>query len=203
MISDILPKILAECGLDRTAASIGDTDFEMSQLRAMMDAAGEEINSRVNWTRGERQLTVADTSSVDLPAGFMKLAGTSPITMGLYDHIPVRQVTSTEMWMLLERMPSRQPYFRMENNSIKFIPAVGTQGATIRYQVKNWVLTEVGEERSSVSSNGDSVQTFPERLLLRGTILRWKRQKGLPYADLLAEFEADLATEAKADRGEP
>ena len=32
-------------------------------------------------------------------------------------------------------------------------------------------------------------------------IYRFKRSKGLPYEDLMAEFEADLATAANADKG--
>lgn len=47
----------------------------------------------------------------------------------------------------------------------------------------------------------DDTTLFPERLLVKGVIWRWKRQKGLPYEDNLAEFEADLVQEINADRG--
>ena len=41
MIGDILPGILAQCGLDRLSPDIGDNGFEMRQIRALMNAAPE------------------------------------------------------------------------------------------------------------------------------------------------------------------
>lgn len=55
---------------------------------------------------------------------------------------------------------------------------------------------------SSKALTADDDRTlFPERLLAKGILWRWKRQKGLPFDDSLAEFEADLLQEINADRG--
>ena len=195
MIGDILPEILAECNIDRASPAINDGTFEMRQITAFMNAAGREINTRVEWARGAAAFTVENVTSISLPADWQEVASTGAVTVGTYDYRPARLVTSPEVWQLLQRLPSRQNYFRLEGPSIVFSPPIGPTGATVRYQSKNWLLG-----KDNVTLNSD-VAIFPERLLARSTIYRWKRAKGLPYEDLMSEFEADLATAAKADRG--
>ncbi len=195
MIGDILPEILAECNIDRASPAINDGTFEMRQITAFMNAAGREINTRVEWARGAAAFTVENVTSISLPADWQELAETGAVTVGTYDYRPARLVKSPELWQLLQRLPSRQNYFRLEGPSIVFSPPIGPTGATVRYQSKNWLVGKDG-----VTLNSD-VAIFPERLLARATIYRWKRAKGLPYEDLMGEFEADLATAAKADRG--
>jgi hypothetical protein len=77
---------------------------------------------------------------------------------------------------------------------ILFSPALDADGAKVRYVSKHWV-----EGKEEITQNGDNL-LVPERLIEKGAIWRWKRQKGLPYDDMLAEFEADLIGEIKADR---
>ncbi len=194
-IGDILPEILAECNIDRVIPAINDGTFEMRQITAFMNAAGREINARVEWARGAASFTVENVTSALLPADFQELSESGPVVVGPYEYRPARIVTSPELWQLLQRQPSRQNYFRLDGASIVFAPPIGAEGATVRYQSKNWLVGKDG-----VTLNSD-VTIFPERLLARSTIYRWKRSKGLPYEDVMNEFEADLATAAKADRG--
>ena len=194
MIIDILPEILAECNIDRAAPVISDGSFEMRQITALLNAAGREINTRNEWARGAVSFTAASVASVALPADFQELAETGPVMVGT-GYNPARLVTSPELWQLLSRTPSAQNYFRLEGGNILFAPAIGAGGVTIRYQSKNWLGT-----KDAVTANTDTA-IFPERLLARAVIYRWKRSKGLPYEDLMAEFEADLETAANADKG--
>jgi hypothetical protein len=83
---------------------------------------------------------------------------------------------------------------------MRLSPAASAVGATIDYLSKNWVLGDPYEERDVFRADDDTT-LFPERLLAKGLIWRWKRQKGLPFEDNLAEFEADLLQEINADRG--
>jgi hypothetical protein len=201
-IGTILPGILAECGIDNVTPVVNDTSFEMRQILALMNAAGADINTRAEWTGTVAETSTTDISFppvgvpyVDLPADFQELAETGAVMLGGYDYKPVRPVVSPEMWQLLEKIPSTQPYYHLKNGRIYFLPRIDTNGVTIRYVSKNWLVG-----KALITSN-DDVTVFPERLLTRATIWRWKRQKGLAYDDVLAEFEADLQTAINADRG--
>lgn len=79
-------------------------------------------------------------------------------------------------------------------------PASAGPGTIIDYVSKNWVLGDPFEQRDTLKADDDR-PLFAERLLAKGILWRWKRQKGLAYDDSLAEFEADLIQEINADRG--
>lgn len=195
MIGDILPDILAECGIDDASPDIGSNTFQMRQIKALMNAAGRDINSRAEWSRAQGSFSVVSAVSGDLPPDFQRMSDAGAVIFNVNDHVPVRPCMSPELWQLFEKFPPEQPYYLLRDGKIHFTADTGPDGALVRYVSKNW--TASGD---AVSSNAD-VTNFPESLLAKGTIWRWKRQKGLPYDDLIAEFEADLETAVRADRG--
>lgn len=192
MISDILPGILAECGIDRTSPTIVDASFEIRQLRELMNEAGRDINARADWARAVKVVTAADVAFIDLPNDFLRI---SAVTVGDDDHVPARPVLSPEMWQMLEKLPSDQTFFHLKEGRIYFSPAIDPLGVTVRYVSSNWLVT-----KAAITADTDAA-VFPDHLLRRGAIWRWKRQKGLPYDDILAEYEADLDTAIRMDRG--
>ncbi len=191
MIGDILPEILAECGLDVSDPQIGSADFQMRQFAALVNAAGRDINSRAEWSKSRKQTDLGPGSIFNLPNDFQEMASTGAVTIG---GKPARAVPSTEMWQLLKAKPSAQPYYHLEGGQIHFSPAITL--ADIQYISKGWL------ENGSISATDNAdIPVFPDELLKRGVIWRWRRQKGLPFDDLIAEFEADLEVAIKADRG--
>lgn len=195
MIGDILPDILAECGLDRASPDIGENIFEMRQIRSLMNVAGRDINTRVEWSRAQGSFGVTSADFGALPVDFQRMANAGAVIFDGNDHIPVRPCVSPELWQLLEKFPPEQPYYLLRDGRIYFTVDTGAEGALVRYVSANWV-----SGTDAVASNAD-VTIFPERLLAKGTVWRWKRQKGLPYDDLMAEFEADMESAARSDRG--
>lgn len=188
MIGDILPDILVECGIDNTSPQITENTFEMRQIKSLLNAAGVDINARVEWSRAANEFT-ATGSNVDLPDDFDRMAAFS---LSGIEYFGGKQVTDPALWQLLEKQPSSEQYYHLRNGKIYFSPAV--TGATVRYVSKNWLGT-----KAAVTANADEA-IFPERLLTRSVVWRWRRQKGLPYDDQLAEFEADLSAAEKADK---
>lgn len=193
-IGTILPDIMAECGLSAAMPLINDQAFEMRQIKAFMQAAGDEIARRADWSRLSRTITGSNATALALNDDFSRLSEANPVTRG-GGHRPVRVVTSPAMWQMLEATPSAQHHCHIRDGSILFSPAIGPEGVTVRYQSNLWL------GGSSTIASNDHTPVFPERLLARGTIWRFRRQKGITYDDVLAEFEADLAAEIASDRG--
>lgn len=191
MIGDILPDVLAECGLNVSSPLISASDFQMAQIRTLMNAAGRDINTRVEWSGALKDETLGAGSEFALPSDFQELAeqGGLVTDAGEYGRI----VVDPGVWLLLTTRPSDVTYFHLAKGVLNVSPEI--TGGTLRYVSRNWLGT-----KRAITSNEDEA-VFPEDLLARGTIWRWRRQKGLPYEDLLAEFEADLEAAAKADRG--
>lgn len=196
-ISNILPQILIECGIDILSPQINASDYQMRQISEIMNAAGRDIATRVEWAGTSKTLSVdAGATEVELPADFQEMAEGGAVVLSGADYAPVRPVLSPSMWQMLSASASSQPYYHIDGGFVRFSPAIPAGGASIRYVSSNWVA----DNKSTITTNLDT-PVFPETLLARGTIYRWKRQKGLPYDDLMAEFEADLDAAIKADRG--
>ena len=194
MISDILPEVLAECGIDVQSPNINDASFQMRQIAALMNAAGRDIGRRAEWSKAVVPFTFSAGSYFDLPSDFQQMADQGAVVAGSNDYFPARPVTSPELWQMLEKFPSAQQYYQLREGKIYFSPAL-TGTVTIRYVSRNWLVG-----RDKINSNAD-VPVFPEHLLARATIWRWRRQKGLPYDDVMGEFEAAMQAAIKADKG--
>ena len=191
----VLTNILLEVGLDNTSAQLSGSDYEIRQIKAFMNAAGKDVSRRAEWYHLVKELTVAGgVSEADLPDDFQTLTEQNAVRLNKSGFHQVRPAANPEVWGLLSARPSTQPYYHLHAGKILFSPALDADGAKVRYVSKNWV-----EGKAEIEQNGDNL-LIPERLVEKGAIWRWKRQKGLPYDDILAEFEADLIGEINADR---
>lgn len=191
----VLTNVLLEIGLDNTSAQLTSNDYETRQIKAFMNATGEDVSRRAEWYRLVKELTVAGSvSEADLPGDFQMLTEQNAVRLNKTGFHQVRPAAGPGVWALLSARPSTQPYYHLHAGKILFSPALDTDGAKVRYVSKHWV-----EGKEEITQNGDNL-LVPERLIEKGAIWRWKRQKGLPYDDMLAEFEADLIGEIKADR---
>jgi hypothetical protein len=193
----VLQNVLLEIGLDIPDAQISSDRYDLRQIRAFMNATGNDIARRAEWSRLYVDWTVAgNIAAVDLPNDFFEMSEQGAVRLNGAGYTPIRSVVAPEQWEFLTARPSTQPYYHLRGGQLLFAPVLPPEGAKVRYVSKNWV-----EGRAQIEQNGDNIRV-PERLIEKGTVWRWKRQKGLPYDDVLAEFEADLIAEIKADRGE-
>jgi hypothetical protein len=62
----------------------------------------------------------------------------------------------------------------------------------VQYQSKNW--TSAGSAAFTVDTQTSLID---EDLMLKGLIVRWRRQKGMSYQDEEGEYEAALADFAR------
>ncbi|WDZ78752.1 hypothetical protein PWG15_09780 [Ensifer adhaerens] len=183
--------------LDRFDSIYGSNDPNAQTMVALAQEAGEEISRRGDWRRLLKQ-HVAILSPLTLPADYQRLTpgGAVRTASGAF----FRPITNSSQWATATGTASAQPYFFLRGSQMLFSPASAGVGAVVDYVSKNWVLGDPYQERDTLKADDDTM-LFPERLLGKGILWRWKRQKGLPFDDSLAEFEADLLQELNADRG--
>jgi putative hemolysin len=196
-IATILDDLLPEIGLDKTSPNIADGSFEMDQILALMNAAGEDISRRAEWSKLYATQTVAGSlSTVALAGDFQRMASTGAVRVNTAAYSPIRVVVAPETWDFLSTAASSQTYCHIRGGNLLFSPTLDANGALVTYLSTYWV----GGTATKITANTDTLQ-FPEHLMTRAVVWRWKRQMGLPYDDQIAEFEADLAQAIKSDRG--
>lgn len=175
---------------------LSDLTDDNNKIVQFSIAAAEEIARRVDWGALRKTVTITGTGSNDnfgLPNDFSRLIPGNAI---MANGAPVRVGLSSDEWNSLTAVQG-VPRYAYLGAGIAFYPFPALAATvSITYQSKNWA-----------SSNGTTWATdsdaalFPEVLIEKGTIWRWRRQMGQDYQDYLAEFEAALSDYAKFDDG--
>lgn len=183
--------------LDQFESVYGSDDPNAQTMVTLAKEAGDEIARRVDWQAMLKTGTPI-ASPYSLPDDYQRLipGGAVRTAAGAF----CRAVTVGSQWSIIAASASAQPFFFVRGDAILFAPAAAAVGATVDYVSKNWIISDGDQEKDEFGSDDDKT-LFPERLMVKGILWRWKRQKGLAYEDNLAEFEADLAQEINADRG--
>ena len=166
-------------------------------MLALAQEAGDEIARRVDWKRLHSQLTLTINAQA-MPDDFQRFVPGGGVRTAEGD-VFVRPVTNSALWGIVRNNQSAQAFYYLVNNVISIAPPELAVGALVVYISKNWLTGTSGSKPSYTAD--DDTAVFPERLLVKNIIWRWRRQKGLAYDDQLAEFEADLVQEINADRG--
>lgn len=182
--------------LDRFTGLIGGNDEAQYTMLAIANEAGQEIARRADWQKMLAAAAIVSSPST-LPINFQRVASAGAVRAA--DGSSFRPVSNAGLWSVVSTVPSTTKYFFIKGNQILFSPASAAVGATVDYFSRNWAMN--ASTSLEQFDADDNTTIFPERLLVKNMIWRWKRQKGLAYEDQLAEFEADLGQEIEADGG--
>lgn len=211
-VIDAMNDAALECAIQTTngwiAASAKRTYAEMT---AILNATVEELLDRVDWPdpiTKDTVITGTGVESYDLPADFKRLT---------HDEYCVYETTTTRRfgipvktngeWTNLKQLGSAggNRYYRTSGDDedgfslATYRPLETGSSLTVSYVTKNW-LKSSGTPKNMWTDDEDTL-LLPPRLVTLGVVWRWKKRKGLPFADILAEYEAKLARAANESRG--
>lgn len=79
-------------------------------------------------------------------------------------------------------------------------PGGFSDGVVVSYISTRWTVNEFGAY-SDVFDDPNEDTIFPRRILELGIVWRFRRRKGLPFEDVLAEYESWIAVKANENRG--
>lgn len=196
----VLTSVLYEIGLEKASPNVASNDYDVAQLREYMNQAGRDIASRAEWSGLYKTDTVAGAVSTHaLPQDFREMGerGSVYLAKASGTYTPVRVIVSPTMFDFVAQFPSSQIYCHLRDGDLKFSETLDSDGAQYTYVSRNWVAGD----KAKVTENADTFH-IPERLLRGLTVVLWLREKGQPYDDQLAEYEANLVADIKADRGQ-
>lgn len=163
---------------------------EMAEAWQFANEAGEELARRADWgvLQGSATLTGDGTNKIFTLADSRLNDGVTVEAPGI-----VRPLTQGE-WNGLTPVVGTPRYFLLQGANITLWPYLATTAtATAAYKTKLWAS-------SGATFLADSdTSLIDETLLLKGMIVRWRRQKSMDYADVEAEYEAALQQFADFD----
>lgn len=190
----ICNRLAQNVGLETTAQVITSPRREWAEAVEMSNAVGRELARRVDFGALNSSVTVSGDGtdrSYDLGSDTARLTPGVTVTVA---GVVIRPLTQAE-WGSLAPVAGTPRYFLLEGTRINFWPLLGSGvDAVVRIQSKNWCSN--GTDTWAADTDTSLID---ENLMVKGLIVRWRRQKGMDYTDYEAEYEADLADIARTD----
>lgn len=188
-------KVALDVGLDQFDIIAANTAREAQEMLSFINAAGVELSRRVDWGSLTYEATITgDGTSAEKTVNAAAMRLTGGVTVKNSSGGIVRPLTRPE-WNSLTLSEGTPRYFLLEDTAIQFFPYLASADTcTASYQSKNW--TSAG---AAAFTSDTQTALFPEDVLALGAIVRWRRQKGMPYQDQEAEYEGALEQYASYD----
>ncbi|QLB38226.1 tubular tail A protein [Sulfitobacter phage phiGT1] len=181
-------------GLEETDQVFGSPRREMAEIIEFSNLVGEELARRVDFgALHETQTLTGDgtNNAFNLGTYFSRITSGIAVT---FSSTTVRPLTRAE-WGALTPVVGSPRYFLLEGRNITLWPFLATDAVvTVQAQSKAWCSNGTDEWGADTET-----ALIDEDLMLKGLIVRWRRQKGMDFADYEAEYEADLADIARFD----
>jgi len=196
-------------GLSVPATVAGSTDSQVTQVAALLEEEGNDLAQRYPWegitfeathttTAAESQGTVASIAT----NGFRYIKNET--IWDRTDQLPVIGPMSGTEWQTLKAVTSNGPRYRyrIRGGLLLVNPAPAANHAwAFEYVSKNWILGADGTTYKQYFTLDTDTMLIPEELLLSGLRWRWKKEKGLDYAEDFRTYEAQISDAMGRDGG--
>lgn len=202
-VKDTMDEAARECSLTPPASWITTTTTGFLEFKQFLTETVDELLERVDWPdpiNKDTVITGTGAETYDLPADFKRLTR-DPLTV--YETTTTRRagvpVTTNGDWTYIKDIGSAggSRYYRIAGDdadgfTISFyrLPS-SSDSITVSYISTNWLKS--GGTAGAAWMTADDTLLLPWRLIKAGVIWRFRRRKGLPYADRMADYEAQLA----------
>jgi len=201
----IIQEVSQRLNLASPTSSAQSTDPAVLQLVALANKEGEWMTDQCDWqvlTQEASFTTVATEIQGALDTICPGLKNVVNDTMWNRDlRRPVFGPTTNARWEQLKAMVMTGPWnmYEIRNNNIRFIP-VPTAGQSIYflYTTQYWCQSSTGTNQSRFLADTD-VLLLREDLFKLGMEWRWKKAKGLDYAQDFADYEVMLESAKSRD----
>ena len=187
----------------------GSSDTQVTQIKALLEEIGIDMASRVAWQGITFEATHTTIAAEDqgamtsLAANGFKWIKNQTI-WDRTDRLPVLGPVSPQEWQALKALVVNGPRYRFRIRGGKLLvnptPAAGHTWA-FEYVSQNWILNG-STYKQFFSADTDTV-LLPDVELLQGLRWKWRKEKGLDYAEDFRAYELMLKDAAGRDGGRP
>lgn len=194
-------------GIPRPQAVVASTDQQIRQLYALANEEGQDLASRFDWQILTKEWLFTTTATAT------QATAVAPD----FDHFlqsttnnrtTVRAVIgpiTPQAWQSIQTLPSLATVylaFRQRGNGYLVTPTPAA-GQTVAYEYvsKNWATDSGGTVSKSAFSADTDVAIIPETLMQLGLRWRWRKTKGLPYAEDFSTYERQCQQVTSRDGG--
>lgn len=205
----MIQTVCKRIGILSPNAAVTSNDQQIIQLVALMEEEGQEGQWRAQWSGLQTQATFTTVAAEVQGA----LASIAPGYSYIVDNTiwnrtlrrPVYGPKSEQDWQQSVAMQINGPFnaFRIWNGAIHFYPnPVAGQTCAFEYISSNWISTSAGGTSETWTNDADT-PLIDDKIIILGTIWRWKAAKGFDYAEDFAKYERRINDAMARDGGKP
>lgn len=194
-------------GMAVPATVYGSTDREHVEIGALAKEMAQRIAfDGHDWTRLKTLATITGdgtTTSFTLPADYRRMLKKARVWPSSAPLSPLTHYSDSDQWLGLQEQEVTlvTGAWTLIGASIHFLPALDNLETAKFYYVSSLIVDPVtGDNKTAFTIDTDSY-LLDERVLKLGIIWQWKANKGLPYAEDMANYETALASRIGEDKG--
>ena len=203
----IVQKAAVRCGITAPSSAISNADPMVQQLIALAQDEGDESSVNYDWRNLKIpcQFTGDGTSTLfGLPSDFDRWPTQASMYSSSYPLIPLLGPISDEELIAMQARPvfPVRPFWNMLGGSLQVWPALQSgEVVSSQYRSNAWILDADGVTRKAAWIADTDTPLIRERIIVAGVIWRWKKAKGLDYAEEMKTWGQILEVESAHDRG--
>lgn len=191
--------------LSAPSSVIGNTNKEVIQLLNLADEEGVDLAQRYRWQRLVNESTFTSVAT-ESQGAITTIAGSDfgwICNDTVWNRTRNRRMFPIDdvQWQGLKSNTITGPdeYFRIRGNNFIVIPTM-TAGHTVAFEwvSKNWCQSSGGTGQSSWAADADT-GILDENLMIQGLIWRFKKYKGLDYAEDFSQYESMVSNAIARD----
>lgn len=190
---------------------MGTSDRQIRQIRALIEEEGRALSSRGGWQWLTFEASFTTTATEDqgdlrdiATNGFLYIKNQT-----MWDRstrLPIFGPLSASEWQSIKAVVSTGPRYRYRIRGNKLLvnptPPAGSSWY-FEYVSKHWILDGDSGDGKRLFTKDTDLVCLPEELVLLGVRWRWKKEKGLEYAEDFREYEMQVKDALTRDGSKP
>jgi len=203
----IVQRAARQCGLTPPSSVLGSGDETWLQMAEWAQETVDDLAQRHDWRAlwqtqtltGDGVITswtITDFARLSKLPAVARNASTS----GFWPHGPLDSAN----WIAATQLPitSVRPFFQMVGSLLTFnTPPASGETFTVSYQSSKPIYSSAAASNVTEWAADADTARIPERLVMLGTVWRWKMSKGLDYSEFLSSSERLFESLSSADWG--
>jgi len=199
----VVQRFAAEVNVDSSVTAVmSSTDPQIIQIKNLLQTEGRDLAGRGDWESLVNEATHTTLAQEDQGAitdiatnGFRYVKNDTFWDRDL--RLPVYIIDPTD-WQQVKAIAVTGPRYQARIRGGKLLanptPVAGNTWA-FEYVTWNWLTDSAGANPKQYFTNDSDLMLLPEFLLEAGLQWRWKKQKGMEYAEDFRTYEILVANE--------
>jgi hypothetical protein len=188
---------------------VGSNDQQIIQIVSIAEEEGQELQERYGWQGLQTEATFT-TVAASLPGSMATIApGYEHVVNGTAWNRTLRRPLygprTEQEWQQLQAIQMVGPFhsYRIKDDGFYMFPVPPAgHSCAFEYITKNWISKSAGGT-SDVFTNDADTPLIDDRIVVLGTIWRWKAAKGLDYAEDFSKYERRVLNKMARDASKP